>query len=202
MPQNPKVTIDICQRWLKKAGECDDSSLAGAFDKYFSLFVAFNSLYSYTARLSGRIWDQERIKASEIFSNVVGNDVLSTALTTKGGDADLRDLRDLIGPEGPFYLIPDRSIGDQLDRGRNCDLHRRLESQKSETVVRAILEYLFYVRCNMFHGSKDFDKERVRIIKPASRCLERVISVGLQHLGEEEVYCSTSAKVAQVESLN
>jgi len=179
MPQSPVMTARFCRRWLEKASRCDDQTLDGAFDKFFSAFVAFNRLYSHVSVHSGRVIKGDRKQATDGFANVVGSQRLLTALAENGGAADLATLRELIRPDGPFYLISDGTT-DQPDATRNRALHERLNDPSASTKVKAILEYLYLVRCNMFHGSKDFDNSQLQIIQPATRCLIRIVEAGLR----------------------
>lgn len=171
------MTIQFCERWLQKAAEYDDQTLTGAFDKFFSLFVAFNRLYSHICIQSGRAIKGDRKQATAGFASVVGAQRLVAALDN-GGSQDVTILGDLIQPGGPFYLISDGSQG-QPDVARNRQLYERLRGPNPANRARAVLEYLYLIRCNMFHGSKDFDNKQLQIIQPATRCLERIVRAGL-----------------------
>ena len=47
MTHSAEFTQRFCRRWIEKADNYDDKSLDGVFDKFFSLYVAFNRLYSH-----------------------------------------------------------------------------------------------------------------------------------------------------------
>ena len=78
-------------------------------------------------------------------------------------------------------MISERSSG-RPDEQENQKLLDELQSGNPSTKVNAVLKYLYFVRCNMFHGSKDFEHRQLEIVRPASRCLERVIRAGLDKL--------------------
>lgn len=186
MPSSAAQTIRFCERWLQKAAHYDDQTLDGAFDKFFSVFVAFNRLYSHVCLRSGRVIKGDRNQATRGFVSIVGSQRLLAALGDSGGPQDLTTLADLIAPGGPFYLISD-GITDQPDVSRNREVHQRLQSPSAATRATAVLEYLYLVRCNMFHGSKDFDNRQLQIIQPATRCLERIVRSGLRFAEENAV---------------
>ena len=172
-------TMRFCERWLAKAALCDSTSVDGAFDRFFSLFVAFNRLYSDLAAHSGRHGD--RWQATTGFLRNVGTAELHRALEAGGGH-DLRILAGLIGPNGGFYVAAQQNA-DAPDMGRNQRLYASLRRGSPFQRVKAALDYLYLVRCNMFHGHKDFDYAQLQIIQPSARCLERVVRAGLEKLG-------------------
>ena len=185
VPSSPTMTIQFCERWLQKAAEYDDQTLIGAFDKFFSLFVAFNRLYSHICIQSGRTIKGDRKQATNGFANIVGTQRLVEALDN-GGSQDVTILGDLIQPGGSFYLISDWDSG-QPDVARNRQLYEQLRGPNPANRARAVLKYLYLIRCNMFHGSKDFDNKQLEIIRPATRCLERIVRAGLRFMRNNAV---------------
>ncbi len=182
-----KETQEFCKHWLQKAKNYDshapNSELQDAFDKFFTLFVAFNRLYLYTAVVAQQPKAREWRKVQRIFPEIVGHDRLWRAVNRpQNGDVDT--LRRLIGPNGSFWLIS----GDdpnRPDQAANDDLHRRLGNQSSCVALEALLQYLYKVRCNMFHGTKGFHHEQLQILEPCNRCLERILSEGMRWLRNE-----------------
>jgi len=175
-------TIRFCERWLAKASQYDDRSLDGAFDKFFSLFIAFNRLYWHLAFHAGLAYGHDTEQATSGFAVTVGVAKLAAALDADRTHDDVRTLADLIAPGGGFYVASRRGIENVH---RNQALYRRLISRDSWERVVGLLEYLYFVRCNMFHGHKDLDDAQLRIIRPSARCLERVVLVALEKLRAE-----------------
>jgi hypothetical protein len=151
--------------------------LQDAFDQFFTLFVAFNRLYSYTAQVAGQGNAGDRRMATRLFAEIVGHQTLLRAITSDGG-ADIELLRQLIEPNGSFFLISGPNP-DIPDTERNADLHRRLGNVSACVAAEAVLEYLYQVRCNMFHGSKGFEDRQLQLLQPCLRVLRRVVDAGL-----------------------
>ncbi len=168
-------TLSLCRRWLKKASECDGAKLEGAFDRFFSLFVAFNAVYVYLSPND----DRDRQQATKLFPKVVGSDSLAEALDGNGGSDDIRKLSELIGPGGGFFLHGKLGVPN---RAHDEEVGRQLVSLDPTARVDAVLRFLYQLRCNLFHGRKDMAEEQRRVLVPANRCLERVVRVGLQHI--------------------
>jgi hypothetical protein len=52
-----------------------------------------------------------------------------------------------------------------------------LESHSRDRRAKAVLEALYAIRCNMFHGQKEFDVAQVALLRPAICVLEGTIHV-------------------------
>jgi hypothetical protein len=179
-------SVDFCQRWLDKAASYDTTILADAFDKYFTLFVVFNYLYAYMAPKVKDIKTRDRLMATQIFPEVVGYEYLYKLIWNDPSKDDIDTLRNLIRPDGEFYLISDRET-NLADNKKNEDLYKRLGDPSHNVAVKALLEYLYLVRCNMVHGSKEYDNYQLQILQPCIRCLELVVQVGLKRIKENTI---------------
>jgi hypothetical protein len=184
MTNRAELTRRFCERWLQKATVYDTAQLQDAFDKFFTLFVAFNRLYFHTAQVAGRDGTREdRRNATRFFPKVVGHQRIFQAIMSDDGK-DLQIMRQLIGPEGSFFLIAaDRDTPHSV---QNDDLYRRLGNDSPCIVVEALLEYIYQVRCNMFHGEKSFEDQQLILLLPCLRSLERVIRAGFDFLAEDD----------------
>ncbi len=178
MPSSIAETKRFCNRWLAKAEQYDERSLDGAFDRFFSAFVAFNRLYSHVNQHKDRPVEGDKKKATSRFASVIGADHLWGALRADGRENDMLTLANLIVPGGGFYLISLRSE-DQPDLEGDKKLVDDLRGEDPRGKIEALLEYLYQVRCNMFHGDKDFDHRQLELLRPATRCLECVVRAGL-----------------------
>jgi len=171
----------FCRRWVEKALQYDDGSLSGAFDQFFSLFVAYNRLYCQLAAESGLRGKGDHCEATRRFAEIVGPEALASVLDAPGAQEDLGALASLIAPDGGFFVTVSRKTGAP-DSSRDRELHGLLTSQSASERVEGLLEFLYQVRCNMFHGRKNFEHDQLRILRPCSRLLRNVIEVGLPRL--------------------
>jgi hypothetical protein len=180
-------TQAFCKRWLEKANDYDDRCVNDLFDKFFSLFVAYNKLCSYLV-LTLKDPDNpngDRDKAIKHFSKAVGHERIWHAVSSGSGSTDISRLRILIADGGEFFLFVKKgTLGLESDKERNGCLYNSLASIDTEKKVEAILEYLYLVRCNIFHGDKNLHKKQIKIMQPSTRCLERIVRLGLEKLGE------------------
>jgi hypothetical protein len=183
---------EFCSRWLAKADDYPDcdTNLAHAFDRFFTLFVVYNRLYAeatYRLGQRGRITLTRRFPDAEASQEFVVQYLTASALLRAidhQRGADVTTIRDLL-QQGRFALKldpPDFRPNRDLD----LDLSRRLGSRGNQRAC-AVLETLYCIRCNIFHGQKGFHQEQLELLAPASRLLLVVIEALYQGLRDEPV---------------
>ena len=63
------------------------------------------------------------------------------------------------GATDPFFFWKRGEFGElRRDEAKTAELYEKLGSVLPRDAVEAVLEYLYLVRCNIFHGSKALEK--------------------------------------------
>ena len=169
--------------WRAKAREYPINEIRSAFDRFFTLYVAFNRLYAEaTFRLARR--GQTRLRDRFPDSKAAQDYVLQFC----GAEA-------IIGAweRAPATVQALREIGDHLRTGRfalklnivtgekrpqaDRELLKGLESRSLNRRAKSGLEVLYAIRCNMFHGHKGFEPVQLELLRPAIHLLEVTINV-------------------------
>ena len=187
---NPEFT-DFYHNWRAKADEYGGHDVRSAFDRFFTLFVIYNRLYAEAT------FELARQPGSRV---VVPN----------GSFPDGKAAREYVGQYlDPEYLIDAvendvscveaiRAIIAFLDEGRffiklhrvkgtrqpdqDQELLRRLRSNSKKERAEAVLDFLYSVRCNLFHGHKSFEGVQIEVMRPANVLLLRVIEILFERL--------------------
>ena len=177
--------VDFYRDWLQKAESYSGSESRECFDKFFTLYVLFNRLYAEaTFRLARRgeltLDDRGRFPdakaAQEYLLQYLGaGEVvreLTDDMTTKEALAEIQEhLR-----SGRFAFKLDMVTGrSQPDHDR--ELLRDLESTNRNTQGKAILEAVYAIRCNMFHGHKGYEPIQLTLLQPMIAILRKLIDV-------------------------
>ena len=89
--------------------------------------------------------------------------------------AALRQIADHLR-EGRFALKPDMMTGERKPDA-DSELLGAWESRSRNRRAHAVLEALYAIRCNMFHGHKGFDPMQLELLRPAVLLLESTIDV-------------------------
>ncbi len=209
--------LDIfCKSWLRKAKHyekprqslflrrperntdlncaADADTLSRCFDRFTSLFVVFNRVYTEAGKLLIRRGQVEpnphkryaplpdRASATSHVVTFYGEDRLrEEILTDKKCRKAVDNLVQLIR-EQRFYLHEDYTTGfpDTLR-----DL--RLANEANTYSPKAILSLIYQARCNLFHGEKDFEERQRVLLDNMSTALEFIVSRVLIKLKEELV---------------
>jgi hypothetical protein len=185
------------QRWLQKARRLDATKVATCFDKFYTLFVAFNMLYveatfllaqrdqGFGADLTRRMQNNQGFPDAEGATSYLVR-YLGARAITQIIDADpttvqaLRTIRDHIRDRN-FHIKLHPVTGDIRD-DEDDQLLTRLESANSNTRASAILETIYSVRCNVFHGRKDFDPVQLDLLQPVITILEKIMKATVDKL--------------------
>jgi hypothetical protein len=184
---------DFIRRWLKKAEEIEIVHLEDYFDKYFTLFVAYNRLYAMTTfilaekkrvNISDKNAFPDSDAATDYVSQYVGaRNLLKTIDENPKSQAALGTMIKLIEEE-KFYIKLDMVTGARQP-AKDKALLARLRSGNKNEKGTAVLEMLYAIRCNMFHGHKGFHEVQKDLLDPAISILERLIVVLREKIAEE-----------------
>lgn len=165
----------FCESWLKKAEAYNLEELSDCFDAFFTLYVAYNRLYvEVTFQLvnkgiikidtsDGKFPDTnaatrfllKAIDVEEIMAKINSNNNMKHAVS---------ELIRLIHEER--FHITLKPNGD-AHRDKDLVLLKNLNSVKESKRMGAILEIIYLIRCNLFHGHKGYELTQRELLKPA-----------------------------------
>ena len=181
----------FCLAWFRKSKRYSLKSIPGCFDRFFTLFVVYNKLYSHSAielAKNGQIpfhahsYPPDRLSATEHVLRVLPSDEMIRSIHMNPHTAyALEQLKEIL-LAGEFNIIlsgPDGSPNPLKDR-ELCD---QLQSQAPDDIALGILNTLYHIRCNLFHGHKGFAAAQLRILAPVTRLLESVSTQLYERLG-------------------
>ncbi len=180
MALHPHVN-DFYDEWLEKANSYNGQELSDYFNKAFSLFTLYNKLYAEATfelarkgevNLSNHFPDRKG--ATEYAPQFIGYEALYQIITTDKECSDcLQDLIERISNH-EFYIKLSMPWGDRQPEKDN-DLVKRLNSKGHKKKVKAVLDLIYSVRCNMFHGNKRYVQVQVDLLRPLTVILRCII---------------------------
>ncbi|AOE50529.1 hypothetical protein [Kangiella sediminilitoris] len=180
MSLHPHVN-DFYEEWLRKSESYSGEQLADYFNKAFSLFTLYNKLYAEAAfvlarskeiKLNGRIPDRKA--ATKFVPIYIGHERILEIITRDGqSNESLESLISSIENQR-FYIKLSMPYG-RRQPNKDKKLLASLRSTDSEEKVEAILDLIYTVRCNMFHGHKQFEEVQVELLRPVTVILKTII---------------------------
>lgn len=151
---NPEV---VARNWLSKSLQDTD-----VFDQFVYAWFAFNALYSEN------MTDQNR----EL-------DAILTTVQNQVWSIEPRKLSALMS-SGAVRFFETRIIRDMRKPERDTSFsHKRLANRNNNDRIRAeaLFRILYTVRCNLFHGNKNFaDDSDTAVIRNAAEIMKGYLS--------------------------
>jgi len=196
--------IDFYQRWLQKAEIYQNQNLQECFDKFFTLYVAYNRLYIELALSCAKrgVWRwsyiSDGLAAKSNVQSYLGNLYIVKALENDNACTQaLSSVIDLL--ERKIFTIkwdvlhrarkyikqkPNRIIRDNKED--DSFLLEGLRSEKADRKVGAILDLIYSIRCNMFHGQKGYNDEQIQILSPVTTLLIKIMDLLYEKMSRDE----------------
>lgn len=186
---------EFCERWFQKARGYQGQSIRECFDKFFTLFIVYNRLYAELTlswARTGRIklgsrnpslpdakaakeYVHSYLGTKHIWSNLQNDNQCQRAVNTI---SDLLENRE-------FAIKLDRLSGEPRQE-EDRKLVEDLESGNYFRKVRALLDIIYSVRCNMFHGHKGFDSVQTEILVPVIVLLNKLAVLLYERLSSDD----------------
>ncbi len=159
---------EIAKRWLEKSKKYDSDNVEEVMDKFFSLYVAYNAMYS---KFSEGDKHDDRACATTRMAKY-----LKSAKITILNDCE-STIKEMIKPveDGIFYIY-----GNHSDKDYKKDSAIIQKIQEDINNYRAILNFIYGIRNNMFHGTKKIIAEQVQLLNPANKVLEKLLEALIQ----------------------
>ena len=193
MALSPEM-IEFCESWMRKADSYTGSNLSDYYNKAFTLFTLYNRLYAEatftlaregTITLAGDKPFPDSKGAKEYAPQFIGHDDLLTHLL-KNSDTKLaiEELIRLISNE-TFHIKLSMPFG-YAQRDKDLVLLENLRSQDIATKVSAIMDAIYSVRCNMFHGNKAFSEVQIELLEAITTILRSIVELLFRRLRQHE----------------
>lgn len=173
----------FADNWRGKTQAYAVDDLGGAFDRFFTSYVVFNRLYTeatYRLARRGRLNLRELFPDSRAAQDYViqfcGAETLTR--TWEGNEntaAAIHQIAEHLHNER-FALKLNPMTGDRQPE-KDHALAAALESRSRNQRAKSVLEALYAIRCNMFHGQKGFEIAQLALLRPAIVLLESTVEI-------------------------
>ncbi|NEZ66630.1 hypothetical protein D0962_28380 [Leptolyngbyaceae cyanobacterium CCMR0082] len=180
---------EFYRRWLTKAQQYDAAEPEELFDKFFSLYVVYNALYTKTAtylhnkavregteeyQLDPNGSFPDRQAATRYVCQLLKSSSLMQSLESSSETSRaLKELKAIVAEQ--HFRICLNPVTGEWEQERDLQLVSMLESNSKDENARAILQVIYQIRCNMFHGRKDIQPIQQKILVPLIIIFEKVI---------------------------
>ena len=159
---------DFYNNWSRKAVAIQGNELHNIYDKYITLFIIYNCLYNQTREhlvLTGQLVPRQNLdnqNATTLVIQLLGDANIIANFTAKGNDKDIAEIIDVIDRE-VFHI---KLKNGQSQRKEDLKILSNLRSANSSEKALGVLQVLYYVRCNLFHGHKNYVEYQRMLVEP------------------------------------
>lgn len=153
----------------QKAAVYDTELFMQLYDKYLSVYTCYNMLFSeIPAVLKARgeaitMQENETNKATLILEQYLTAQTIWQTLQANGLEKNITALKDVM--EGDYFNIKLNHEG-KPQKNQDALLLDGLKSELPAEKVKSVLKMIYYVRCNMSHGSKDIAEYQRFLLEP------------------------------------
>jgi hypothetical protein len=206
------ISLELQQfytRWLQKAELYQSQTLQDCFDKFFTLYVAYNRLCTELALSCAKrgIWRWNYISdglvAKSNVQSYLGNTYIIDALqdddTCKISILTVIDLLerkaftikwDVLQKVRKYikHQYTEQKFISTVNNYKEEDsyLLEGLKSEKSDRKVHAILDLIYSIRCNMFHGQKGYIGDQIQILLPVNALLTKIMNLLYDKMNQDD----------------
>lgn len=173
--------------WKEKCLQYSGDKLSNYYDIFFSRFVTYNSLYNVIVHSKEQfgLLKKKRNKKHEIIER--GEKEKATVEMVKQFDLNDNEAFATMDPISKniteIISIIDSSKFAIIYKGgepafeKDKLLSQKLKGTNKNDKLSAILEILFNVRCNLFHGSKSYELNQISLLKPLNEILFSIVEI-------------------------
>ncbi len=190
MTLNPEFK-SLCERWRRKAKQYDEEDTHQLFDKFFSLYVAYNALYAETAaylhrkainegkenyKLDDESFPDKQAATKYVLDLLTSRRLMQSLEGKEATKQAINELKVLMHGRSAthFWICLDPVFGEP-QKEKDRELIKMLDSPSTDERARAILQLIYQVRCNMFHGRKSVSPVQKQLLSPLIVLLEAII---------------------------
>ena len=184
---------EFWEGWMKKVSAIELKGLADYYDKFITLFVIYNRLY---ANATFWLWDSQRApfpgksnsfpdtKAACVYvGQFLGEaEMMETLRQNPETHNAINSLLNVLRRGDRYFKL--KMPRAEPDPKEDEKLLKKLESDNPVEQAQGVLEIIHCVRCNTFHGSKNFSYVQIEILGPIITLLEALNSLLRRKLEE------------------
>jgi len=171
----------FCDRWRQRADSYGTQKTEDWFDRFFTLWVQFNVLYTEVASRTGKVGLPDDSAAQDNLLHYLTATAFVTEMNADKAVTDALAAIEAFLEAHEYCLKLDRRTGARQPE-EDEKILAGLRSNAKNGQGKAVLEALYCVRCNIFHGHKAFDPVQVALLRPMIVVLEKVIDLTRQRL--------------------
>jgi hypothetical protein len=182
---------EFCSNWLEKTNNLDDNTLSDVFDKFFTLYVVYNRLYVETTfrlsnkgqiNLTNRTSFPDNKAATKYVSQFLGSNKIFIEFEKEIFVNAISLIINIL--ENHSFYIKLHQVNGMPQPDEDDKLLKKLKSKNVGKKIDGILDFIYSVRCNIFHAQKGYQIGQLEVLNPANVLLKKLIELLIEKLDE------------------
>lgn len=180
-----KQLEEFSQRWINKADNIQGEDMNVLFDKFFSLYIVYNKLYTevtHTLSNEGKInlnnggsFPDQNAATSYVIQYLGCNNLRERIEGEENMTNNFEALEMIL--EHHLFNICLNPVTGHPNHRKDRELLAKIRSNSCNEKFTSILEFIYQVRCNMFHGRKGYEPVQEIVLQPVVQILDKVVKV-------------------------
>ncbi len=191
MPLPPEF-IEFYENWTAKVASYTEPTARACFDRFLTQFVIYNRLYCEATkrlcnspgsgiRLDNRTSFPDATAAKEYVALFLGARSLIESLEQDQDCCEaINELKRILQVHQFFVKL--HPVSGERQHGEDDNLLDLMNAAGYAERARAILDFIYSVRCNMMHGQKNFSEEQRTLLDPTMTVLQKICELIYQKL--------------------
>lgn len=174
--------------WLTKVNSYEENNLSDIYDKFVSLFVLYNFLYNQihdklvVAEIlkPGRLFDKN-MATKDVLKFIRADELIESLLKEDAADFNFKNLCEIIEKWDFNIIVRD----GQGNRSKDLKLLKEMRSSNNHIKSKALLEYIYHIRCNLFHGDKNYEENQRSLLISINYFLHKIVELIYKKLSSD-----------------
>lgn len=172
------------ENWKRKLDNIDGDNLSQVFDRFITLYIIYNSLYNNIYSLqhtkTKSEW-REKTKATKKAVKYLGGKNIIEKIKEDRLSEHLKVIVEHLEDETYGFDLHN----GEISRDKDEIILKQIKSNNTHEKALGILMAIYAVRCNIFHGHKDFAGNQKKLIESLNKILECVSDLLFEKLSTD-----------------
>ena len=150
---------DFANRWMQKVGKRRNKK-SEVFDRFIATYVSYAALVNVIKPQTCRNGNDKEYCTEIMATFIIDRSANIATLIDKLNSVAIQLAN----------VIETNHLSVVSSKGYNPNLLMNWNNGDSKTKLLSLLQTLYFLRCNLFHGAKEYDVDQINLLTNASEC--------------------------------
>ncbi|MBR9676618.1 hypothetical protein GOV04_00565 [Candidatus Woesearchaeota archaeon] len=175
--QIEEMNLSRINAWISKSDSAKDK-----FDKFISLFIAYNMFYNLYAKSKNENANLHENKKNALAVNKL-------LVLTPDNHKLIKNFYNCLKPNREFiFHLQNRKKENLILQLKNdlCSMKNRKDTKNESQLLQTALECLYTIRCNLFHGRKGIIPKQEKLMDKSTPLLKSFLNMAISKYTQQD----------------